>query len=292
MGLQDFYRILKTAFWQWYEEKTFLLGAALAFYTAFSIAPVALIAVSVAGLVFSRETAWERMSEEVNRVAGPRIAQAIREIAQQTQESGAGLVGTAVSLAMLLVGATTVFAQLQAALNAIWGVRPKRGRGVMGMLRDRVLSFSVVLGIGFLLLVSLVASAALSSLEQLMTPAEMPGGVLLWQAINWFLSFALVTLLFAMIFKVLPDVEVAWEDVWVGAALTALLFAVGKYLLGMYLGQSAIVSAYGAAGSFVVLLLWVYYSSQLLLFGAEFTQTYARRSGKPLVPAANAERIE
>jgi membrane protein len=268
-------RMLKATFSRWNQAKTFLFGAALAYYTIFSIAPVIVIAVRVAGLVFSEEQARQKMSEEVSRVAGPRIARTIQDMTANVNETGAGLFATIASVIVLVVGAVTLFAQLQAALNNIWGVKQKEGGGILGVIKDRLLSFAVVLVIGFLLLVSLVASAVLSGVAEFVHPGAIPGGLLLWRGLDWGVSFALVTVLFAMIYKLLPDVEIAWRDVWVGAAFTSLLFAIGKYLIGLYLGHSAVASAYGAAGSLVVLLVWVYYSAQIMLFGAEFTHVYA-----------------
>jgi membrane protein len=190
----------------------------------------------------------------------------------------------------LFVGATGVFVQLQDALNSIWGVRRKPGRGLRNFIKDRLLSFALILGIGFLLLVSLILSAGLSALGNFVT-GLLPAQATLWQWINFGVSFGVITLLFAVIFKVLPDVKIAWRDVWIGALLTALLFNLGKYLLGLYLGRSSVTSAYGAAGSLVIVLLWVYYSAQILFFGAKFTQIYSNRYGSHLEPAPGAEAV-
>src|SRR5690606_5334067 len=188
------------------------------------------------------------------------------------------------------LGASGAFAQLQDSLNTIWEVKPKEGRGIKGMLRDRFLSFSMVLVIGFLLLVSLAISAVLSGIGKFLADLlPMPGAVM--QALNFGISFAVTSLLFALIFKVLPDAEIRWRDVWVGAAVTALLFSVGRFLIGLYLGRSSVGSPYGAAGSLVVLLLWVYYSSQILFLGAEFTQVYTNRFGRKIRPKPNAEPL-
>jgi len=190
----------------------------------------------------------------------------------------------------LFVGATGVFVQLQDALNSIWGVRRKPGRGLRNFLKDRLLSFALVVGIGFLLLVSLILSAGLSALGNFMV-GLLPAQATFWQWINFGVSFGVITLLFAIIFKVLPDVKIAWRDVWIGALLTALLFNLGKYLLGLYLGWSSVTSAYGAAGSLVIVLLWVYYSAQILFFGAKFTQIYSSRYGSHFEPAPGAEAV-
>jgi membrane protein len=189
---------------------------------------------------------------------------------------------------MLLLGATAVFAQLQDALNTIWRVKPREGRAWLGVIKDRFWTFMIVLSIGFLLLGSLLISIGLSAVTEFLPAAYHPN-LYFWRALDWLVSFGLVTTLFAMIYKLLPDVELEWRDVWVGAAVTAVLFTIGRYLIGLYLAHSSWISAYGAAGSLVIVLLWVYYSSQVFLFGAEFTYVWANESGKPLVPRANAE---
>ena len=188
----------------------------------------------------------------------------------------------------MLLGAAGFFGQLQDALNTIWKVEPKPDRGWLAVLRERFLPFTMVLGTGFLLLMSLVLSAALEALGEFLTPEAMPGGAWLWRRLNLLVALAVVTLLFALIYKYLPDVRIAWGDVWVGAVVTAVLFTLGKYLIGLYLGRSGVSSTYGAAGSLVLILLWVYYSSQVFLFGAEFTRIYAIRRGSPVMPSANA----
>jgi membrane protein len=285
------WELLKQTCIDWYNDNTFVLGAALAYYTVFSIAPVLIIAIAVAGLIFSEETARLQMTQEVSQTVGAQVAGALNDLIRYSQNTQQGILATIVSVIALIVGATSLFAQLQYSLDTIWNVQPQPGRGLWGVIRDRVLSFAIVLGSGFLLLVSLVVSAALSALGNFLSGAALPGGAVLWQLVNAAISFGFITLLFAMIYKLLPDVHLAWRDVWIGAAVTALLFTVGKHLIGLYLGRTSAVSPYGAAGSLVVMLLWVYYSSQLLLLGAEFTQVYACRSGKPIVPSANAELI-
>jgi membrane protein len=280
--------LLKETARQWYDDNTFQLGAALAYYTVFSLAPVVLIAIAVAGLVFGPEAARSQIVAEISATVGPTVGQAIESLLQHTGDTGTGTLATVVGVAVLLFGATSVFAQLQEALHTIWGVQPKPGRGLLGVLKDRFWSFAAVVGVAFLLLVSLVLSAGLAALSRFLTPAAVPGGVYLWQALNWVFSLVLITALFALLYRLLPDVRLAWGDVWVGAFVTAVLFTLGKYLVGLYLGRSGVTSAYGAAGSLVVILLWVYYSSQVFLFGAEFTQVYATADGKPVQAAENA----
>lgn len=282
------WQLLKETVHEWNADKAPRLGAALAYYTVFSIAPLLIIAIGIAGLVFGEQAARGEIGAQMEDTIGHPGAQAIQEMLANTHATGSCTWATVAGLVILLFGASGLFIELQDALNTIWKVTPKPGLGVGGMLRDRLLSFTVVLGTGFMLLVCLVISAALSAVVKFMTPAALPYGTHLWQAVNALVSLAFITLLFALIFKVLPDVKIAWRDVWVGALVTALLFTLGKFLIGLYLAQGSTTSAFGAAGSLVLVLLWVYYSSQILLLGAEFTRVYANRNGSPVHPADNA----
>jgi membrane protein len=286
-------QMLREAASEWLEDKAPRMGAALAYYSVFSVAPLLLIVIAVAGHVFGREAAEGRIVEQIRGTVGDTAARAIEEIVKSTQESGAGTVATVVGLAVLLFGASGVFVELQDALNTIWRVKPKPGRGLWTVVRDRLFSFTVVLGTGFLLLVSLVVSAALAALRARFQEYadRLPGGSEVWTVANLAASFALVALLFAMIYKVLPDAKVAWRDVWVGAVFTALLFTLGRYLVGLYVARGGLASAFGAAGSVIVVLVWVYYSAQLVLFGAEFTRVHARHSGSKVLPADNAVAV-
>lgn len=263
---------------RWYEANTFQMGAALAFYTVFSLAPLVLIAIAGAGVFFGEEAARQQINEEIARLAGEQVSASFDQMMRIINESGSGLMATSVGVLLLIVGATSVFTQLQTALNTVWGVESKPGDGIFTMLIGRAWTFAMLLVIGFLLLVSLVLSAVLAAVARWMHPETLPGGPYLWEGLNAVVSFGLTTLLFAMIYKVLPEAETRWRDVWIGAAVTSLLFAIGKHLIGLYLGQNTLVSAYGAAGSLVLILLWVYYSSQILLLGAEFTCVLGRRS--------------
>jgi membrane protein len=209
---------------------------------------------------------------------------------QSASTPSSGLLAGILGVVTLLIGAGGVIGQLHDSLNTIWGVQPKPGNGLLSLLRERFLSFAMVVGLGFLLLVSLVVSAVLTALFQVLGGA-LPGGTVLWHAVELLVSFGFITLLFALMYKALPDVRIAWRDVWIGAAITALLFTVGKFLLGLYLGQSGVTSAYGAAGSLVLVLLWVYYSALIVFFGAEFTQVYATTYGAGMRPAENAEPL-
>jgi len=282
--------LVKETFSEWSKDKASRLAAALSYYTIFSVAPLLIIAIAVAGLVFGREAASQQMAEEIHGLVGAEAAKAILTVLENASKPASGIVAMILGFATLLLGASGAFAQLQDSLNTIWEVKPKEGRGIKGMLRDRFLSFSMVLVIGFLLLVSLAISAVLSGIGKFLADLlPMPGAVM--QALNFGISFAVTSLLFALIFKVLPDAEIRWRDVWVGAAVTALLFSVGRFLIGLYLGRSSVGSPYGAAGSLVVLLLWVYYSSQILFLGAEFTQVYTNRFGRKIRPKPNAEPL-
>src|SRR5262249_53433307 len=282
------WELLKATFYAWNEDKASRLGAALAYYTVFSIAPLLIIAIGIAGLVFGKAAAKGEIVSQIEKTIGLPAAQAIEEMLRHTHATGQSTTTTICGVVILLLGASGVFVQLQDALNTIWKVTPKPGRGFVEMVRDRFLSFMVVLSTGILLLVSLVISAALAPLGKFLTPDVLPGSTYLWQAVNNVLSLGLVTLLFALMYKVLPDARIAWSDVWIGALVTALLFTGGKYLIALYLGRSSMTSAFGAASSLVAILLWVYYSAQILLAGAEFTRVYACRHGSSIVPRENA----
>lgn len=282
--------LFQETFSEWSKDKASRLAAALSYYTIFSVAPLLVIAIAVAGLVFGRKAATDQIVYEIRGLVGDQGAQVIQTILQNASKTTSGILATVVGIATLLLGASGAFGQLQDSLNTIWEVKPKAGRGVKGVLRDRFLSFSMVLVIGFLLMVSLLLSALLSGLGKFLSDL-LPMSSMVMQAINFGISFGVTTVLFALIFKVLPDAYVRWRDVWVGAAVTALLFSLGRFLIGLYLGRASVSSAYGAAGSLVVVLLWVYYSAQILFLGAEFTQVYAKKFGKAIVPKPNAERL-
>jgi membrane protein len=283
-----FWHLLKEAASDWSHDRAPRLGAALAYYTIFSIVPLLIVIIALIGLFFGQDAAQSAIMGQVSNLVGEQSAAAIKDMIQRAEQPSTGLFATAVALVTLLFGASGVFGQLQDALNTVWGVELREGRGVWGFIKDRFLSFVAVVGTGFLLLVSLVLSSALAALGKWFSGVlPVPEAVL--QSLNFLLSFVVITGLFALIFKVLPDARVAWRDVWVGAALTAALFTIGKFAIGLYLGKSDVASAYGAAGSLVIILVWVYYSSQILLYGAEFTQVYANRLGGRIVPAPDAQ---
>lgn len=288
--LKTSYALVKQAASEWIDQGVSRMGAALAFYTLFAVAPLFVIVLAVAGLWFGEEAARRELFGQVSGLVGSKGGEAIQALVSAARQPRTGAWATVIAVVTLFVGATGVFVHLQNTLNVIWSVRRKPGKGLRNFIKDRFLSFALIVGIGFLLLVSLVLSAGLSALGKYMV-GLLPAQEAIWQAINFVLSFGVITLLFAMIFKVLPDVKIAWRDVWIGALLTALLFNLGKFLLGLYLGRSSVTSAYGAAGSLVVVLLWVYYSAQILFFGAKFTQIYSARHGPPPAPVPGANAV-
>lgn len=287
MRIKTIISLLRETFTEWNEDKASRLAAALAYYTVFSLAPMLIIAIAIAGAVFGEEAARGEIVTQIQGLVGRDGAKFIETAIEGASKPRAGTIASLISIAVLLFGASGLFAQLQDSLNTIWEVQPKPGRGLIGILRDRFLSFTMVLGVGFLLLVSLVLSAGLSGLVNFLG-SLLPGIGALLQLANFVLSFAVTTLLFGLIYKVLPDVKIAWSDVWSGAIVTSLLFSIGRFALGLYLGNSSFGSTYGAAGSVVIILVWVYYAAQILFFGAEFTQVYARRYGSRIVPTKNA----
>ncbi|HJT82472.1 MAG TPA: YihY/virulence factor BrkB family protein [Chthoniobacterales bacterium] len=290
-GWRGAWRLIKTTFTEWWHDDTFRYAASLAFYTIFSLAPVLLIAVGVASFFFARDVATEKIVAEVQRMVGSEGARAVHQVLDASKGFGKSLWAIAAGLTTFLLGATAVFAELQIALNRVWDVRAQPRRGViLTFLLDRLRSFALALGVGFLLLVSLVISAALALLQDYLNQ-WMPGVPVIWQTLNILASFAIAAILFAMIYKYLPDVEITWNDVAIGAVVTAALFTGGKYLIGLYLGQTAVATAFGAAGSFAVLLIWIYYSALISFFGAEFTQVYARLYGSRIQPSRHAVRV-
>ena len=262
----------------WVDDDAASKGAALAYYTLFSLAPLLLIVISVAGLVFGPEAARGEIFGQLQGLVGAPGAAAIQQLLESVSRPADGWLATGVGLALMLVGATTVFAELQNTLDRIWRAPARPNGGLWPLLRARLLSFGLILGLGFLLMVSLVFSAALSAAQQWWSP-RLQGWDTAVTLINLATTFTLVTLMFAMIFKLMPRVRIEWSDVWVGALVTACLFTVGRLLLGAYLGHGSVASGFGAAGSLVVVLVWVYYSAQIFLLGAEFTWVYAHTLG-------------
>ena len=278
-SLSTIWRLAKDAATSWSDDYAPSMGAALAYYTTFSAAPLLLIVVSVAGLVFGRDAARGEIFSQLNGLIGEEGALAVQGLLQSVSKPAEGVLATLAGTAVLLIGATTVFAELQDALDRIWRAPVRdRSSGLWSLLRARLLSFGMILGIGFLLMVSLVVSAGLAALGRWWAPV-FGGWELLAQGANVLISFGLITVIFALIYKIMPRVHVQWRDVWVGASVTALLFTIGKSLIGLYIGRSGVTSGFGAAGSLAVVLVWVYYSAQIFLLGAEFTWVYAHTFG-------------
>jgi membrane protein len=286
------FSLLKQTFQEWLEDKVPQLGAALAYYTVFSLAPLVLVMLAIIGVIFRHDPAgaWNRITQQMSYFLDSSAVQLVQNIAQQASQPSKGLIATIIGVALALFGASGVFGQLQDALNTIWGVKAKPGAGFWGFLRVRFLSFAMVAGICFLLLVSLTLEGVLKGFSHYVQ-SILPAGIVIAMTVYLIFDFAAIVLLFAMIFKFLPDVKIQWRDVWIGAVITAIFFGIGKWALGLYLSSGAAGSAYGAASSLITLLLWVYYSSQILLFGAEFTQVYADRAGRGVEPADYAVRV-
>jgi membrane protein len=275
--MRKYIDVAKQTFKEFGEDKAPRLGAALAYYTIFSIGPLLLIAVAMAGIFLGQEAAQGQVSAQLDKVFGSTTAKSVEQMVQAAAKPKSGTIATLIGIVMLLFGASGVFGQLKDALNTIWNVEPKKAGGIKGFIKERFLSMAMVLGIGFLLLVTLVFDAVVSAMGDYL--GRIVGGEALLYAIQLVISLGLSIVLFAAIFRILPDLKIAWRDVWLGAVITALLFVLGKFALGLYLGKAAVGSSYGAAGSLVVLLVWVYWSAQILFLGAEFTQVYARTFG-------------
>jgi membrane protein len=291
MQRKSIWQFLKTTINEWVEAEPFQLAAALSYYTLFSLAPLLLIAIGVAGFVFGREAAQNQIVETLQGMIGQDSAKTVQEMIQASNEKPkTGMISTVVGFVALLFGAGGVVGQLQTSLNKMWEVTPKPGQGIWGFVRQRFFSFAMVLAIGFLLLVSLVVTAVLSSFTGMLS-SLLGDATLVAHAIDILVSFGFVTLLFALIYKYVPDVEIQWKDVWVGAALTSILFTIGKYLIGLYIGTSGVTSTFGAAGSLITILVWVYYSSLVFFLGAEFTRVYATEYGSGVAPAKNAQPV-
>lgn len=290
LDAKGLFGVLKDAFSEWNEDKAPRLAAALAYYTAFSIAPLLLIAIAIAGFFFG--LAGSDGNNEARRQITSLIpggGDAISQLLDAADKSGQTGIAAIIGVITLLFGASGLFGQLQDALNTIWEVQPKPNQGILATIKNRFFSFAAVLGTGFLLLVSLVVTSALSFIVGQFQNL-LPGADIVWTIISYLVNFALVTGIFALMFKYIPDAKIAWGDVWIGAGVTAVLFMIGQFALNWYLSSQE--TAYGAFGSLIVLLLWVFYSAQILFFGAEFTQVYARRFGSQIQPAENAMPVD
>ena len=293
MNYTDIWGLARDAVVSWIEDRGQSMGAALAYYTLFSLAPLLLIIISLAGLVFGTDAARGEIFEQLRGLMGQTGAAAVQGLIDSVHQPVKGAAATALGLGVLAIGATSVFAELQSIMDRVWRAPQPEGAAVAGLwrlLRARLLSFGMILGVGFLLIVSLVCSAALTLLEHWLAP-RLGSWLVAANLLNVVLGFVTTSAMFAMIYKIMPRVRLRWDDVWVGALVTATLFVVGKFLIGLYVSGSGVASGFGAAGSLVVVLVWVYYSAQIFLIGAEFTWVYAYRFGSrrgqaaPAVPA-------
>jgi len=283
------WKLLQKSFWAWSNENALEWGAALAYYTAFSIAPLLLIALTIAG-VFYKGDNLAYVHHHIAGLVGPNAANTLTSAIRSIRSSEHGTLASIISVFMLMLGASSVFNQLQNVLNRIWGVQPKPGRFWRDLFKQRMISFAMVIGVGFVLLVSLVLSALLAIVTNYFSYL-LPGADMFWQLLDMGLSFAIITFFFAAIFRIVPDVHIAWRDVWLGAVISAVLFVAGKMGLAYYLGHSGMESAYGAAGSLLVMLAWVYYSSQIFFYGAEFTKLYAEENRSKVKPLRGVEAV-
>jgi len=283
--------LLRTTFAEWNEDNVPRLAAGLAYYIAFALAPLLVITIAVAGFVLQEQFVRDEVLGVVTRTVGTQAGELVGGLIDGLRQPSSGIISTVLGVGALLFGAISAFDQLTSALNVVWDVpEDKIPSGIRAMIKTKVLSFGMVLMIGFLLLVSLVLSTMLSALDGYVANL-FPSAEIILRLVNMALSFGIIVVLFAMIYRFLPSITLQWRDVWIGAVFTAILFTIGKYALGLYLGSASTASAYGAAGSFVLILLWIYYSAQIVLFGAEFTQVYARRFGS-LCPENQATQTE
>ena len=291
MNIKNFIYLLKISFKSWKDDKVPQLSAALAYYTLFSLAPLLIIILAIIGFFFGAEAAQGQLSQQIQGTIGKDASQMVEEMIKNSSNKRSNIVATIIGVVTLILGASGVFGQLQDSLNIIWNVKPKPKQSILYMVKTRFLSFSLVLSLGFLLLVSLVISAGISALGAALKDI-FPLPIPLVELINSIISIGIITLLFAIIFKFLPNVRITWKDVFIGALMTGILFTLGKYGLGLYLGRSSATSTYGAAGSLIIILLWAYYSSQILFFGAEFTKSYATKFGSCINPDKHAIAVE
>lgn len=283
------FRLLKDATLDWINDRAPELGAALAFYMIFAMAPLVLLLIVIAGAIFGEQAVQGELVGQIDHLVGRAGAEVVQTLVANAARPGGGLLGTVIGLSVAIVGATGILAQLKTSLNRVWDVEPKPGRTIRDLIRTRLLGLGVILLVAVLLMVSLLSSAFISGVQdQIEAWIAVPAWVV--RAANEVLTIAMMTLLFAAVFKWLPDVRIRWRDVWIGALVTAVLFVIGRYLIGLYLGRSAPGSVYGAAGSLVVVLIWLYYSAQIILFGAEVTQVYASMYGEGIQPSAYAIR--
>jgi membrane protein len=291
MNVKAIFELLKETVTEFQQDRAPRLAAALAYFAMFSIGPLLLISIAIAGFIYGEAAAEGEIVGQIEGAVGTEAAEAIQTALGAAHEPGAGTIATIIGIGMLLFAASGLFNSVKDALNTVWGVRPEGG-GIMHMVKSHLLAVVMVLGVGFLLLLLLFSSAAIAMVSNLFGEL-LPGplAAIGLQVLQFLIAFGVLTLLFAVIYKVLPDAEIEWKYVWTGAAFTAFLFALGQVAIGIYFGYVSVGGAYGAAGSLVVLLVWIFYSAQIFLFGAEFTQVYARRQGARIQPSANAVRV-
>ena len=288
MNLRKIGRLLQETFQEWQKDKASRIAAALAYYTVFSISPLLVIAIAIAGAFFGQQTAQAQITAQLTELVGEDGVKPILLALNNMSQPKMRGIASWISIGVLILGASGIFAQLQDALNTVWKVKPQPGQGILPFIRKRISSFLMVLAIGFLSVFSLLLSAVVSAMTRYSTDF-LPSSAIPWKELDFLFSLGLFTFLFCLMFKYVPDVKIAWKDVVVGSVITALLFLFGKYLLGMYLNKGSLGSAYGAAGSLIVFLAWVYYSAQIVLLGAEFTQVYSRRYGSKIRPGKHSQ---
>ena len=291
MNVKQAFGLTKEAMSAWSSDYAPSMGAAISYYTLFSIAPLLVIVIAVAGLVFGVDAVRTVVFDQLHALMGEEGAEAVQDMLATASEPSTGAIATAVSVVGLLIGATTAFGEIQSALDRIWRAPAHEGSGLWFLLRTRLLSFGMILGMAFLLTVSLVTSAAIALIGK-WWDGWLGGWETLAQIVDVAVSLGFLTLIFALIYKMIPRVKVSWHDVWIGAALTAVLFTIGKVLIGLYLGKSDVTSSFGTAGSLVIVMIWVYYASQIFLFGAELTRVYAETYGSRRTAANERRRAE
>lgn len=288
MNLRKIARLFRETFKEWQADNASRIAAALAYYAVFSISPLLVIAIAIAGTFFGQQTAQTQITQQLTDLVGEDGVQPVLMALNNINQPEIKGVASLISIGVLLLGASGFFAQLQDALNTVWKVKPQPGKGMKIFVRKRISSFLMVLAIGFLLILSLILSAVVSTLSKYQVD-YLPGSALLWENLDFIISLGLMTFIFGLMFKYVPDAKIVWKDVFVGSLITAVLFLFGKFLLGVYLSKGSLGSAYGAAGSLIVLLAWIYYSAQIILFGAEFTQVYSRIYGSKIRPSKHSQ---
>ncbi|MFM2312983.1 MAG: hypothetical protein RLZZ04_2259 [Cyanobacteriota bacterium] len=287
MNLRKIVRLFRETFKEWQEDNASRIAAALAYYAVFSISPLLVIAIAIAGTFFGQEAAQDQIAQKITDLVGEDGVQPVLMALNNMNQPKIRGLASLISIGVLLIGASGFFAQLQDALNTVWKVKPQPGKGIWIFIRKRVASFLMVLAMGFLLILSLVLSAVVAALSKYKVNS-LPGSAILWENLDLIISLGLMTFIFGLMFKYVPDAKIVWKDVFVGAVITAVLFLFGKFLLGVYLSKGSLGSAYGAAGSLIVLLAWIYYSAQIILLGAEFTQVYTRMYGSKIRPSKHS----